>query len=143
TNVATSTAVSATFSEAIDTTTLVFTLTDNLGNPVAGAAPTYNAATRVATFTPSSALAQGVTNTASIRAADVAGNLMASATTWTFTTVPPDLTPPTVSGQTPASGATGVATTAAVTGTFSEAINQSTLAFTLTGPGGAVAGVVS
>ena len=38
-----------------------------------------------------------------------------------------DLTPPTVTGQSPASGATGVPTTTAVTATFSEAMNASTL----------------
>jgi hypothetical protein len=43
------------------------------------------------------------------------------------TSVGPDLTPPTVTGQIPAPGATGVATTAAVTATFSEALDNSTI----------------
>jgi hypothetical protein len=51
-----------------------------------------------------------------------------------------DLTPPTVSGRTPAPGATGVALAATVTATFSEPIDPETVAFSVTGPGGAVAG---
>jgi hypothetical protein len=43
------------------------------------------------------------------------------------TTVPPDTTPPTVSGQTPAGGATGVQTGATVQATFSEAMNATTI----------------
>ena len=39
----------------------------------------------------------------------------------------PDTTPPTVTSRTPANGATGIATTTAVTATFSEAMNASTL----------------
>jgi hypothetical protein len=51
-----------------------------------------------------------------------------------------DTTPPTVTSRTPASGATGVATTATVTATFSEAVQAGSVAMSLTGPGGAVPG---
>ena len=43
------------------------------------------------------------------------------------TTVPPDNTPPTVSGMSPASGATGVQTGTTVQATFSEAMNAATI----------------
>ena len=39
---------------------------------------------------------------------------------WTFTTVMVDTTPPTVTAQTPAPGATGVAASTTVTATFNE-----------------------
>jgi hypothetical protein len=46
-------------------------------------------------------------------------------------------TTPAVTSQTPASGATGVAVSAPITATFNEAVQQSAISFTLTGPGGA------
>ncbi len=51
--------------------------------------------------------------------------------------------PPSVTAETPAPNATGVATSTTLSAAFSEAINPSTLVFTLTGPSGAVAGSVS
>ncbi len=56
-----------------------------------------------------------------------AGNALASTLTWTFTTGTADTTPPTVTGQTPASGATGVAVGTTVTATFSEALDPTTV----------------
>src|SRR5262249_34402621 len=58
-------------------------------------------------------------------------------------TVPPpspvsvtvDTLPPTVSGQTPAAGATAVVTSTAVTASFSKPIQPATLSFVLTDPG--------
>ena len=56
----------------------------------------------------------------------------------------PDTTPPTVTAQTPAAGATGVATGTTVTATFSEPVQSATVAMTLTdGSGGAVSGGVN
>ncbi|WP_457974440.1 phytase [Arthrobacter sp. D1-17] len=73
--------------------------------------------------------------------------------TWTVDTTPPeaDTTAPTVTGTSPADGATGVAVSANVTGTFSEAMDTSTITsgmFTLrtgtvTGTGTAVSAAVS
>ena len=48
----------------------------------------------------------------------------------------PDTTKPTVTGRTPASGATAVSVGANVTATFSEPVQQSTLGLELRGPGG-------
>lgn len=60
-----------------------------------------------------------------------------------FTANSSDTTPPTVTAHSPASGATGVTTTATVTATFSEPVQPSSVVITLTGPGGAVAGTLS
>ena len=52
--------------------------------------------------------------------------------------------PPTVTGVTPGSGATGVAVSVAPTATFSQAVTPSTVSFTVKDSGGnAVAGTVS
>jgi hypothetical protein len=48
----------------------------------------------------------------------------------------PDTTPPTVTGQTPTAGATGVATASAVTATFSEPVQAGTISFVLKDPAG-------
>ncbi|MFI8824831.1 DUF4082 domain-containing protein [Streptomyces sp. NPDC053431] len=45
--------------------------------------------------------------------------------------------PPTVTGRTPAPGATGVAITAPLSATFNQSIDSGTLVFTVRGPGGA------
>ncbi|MFF2569932.1 DUF4082 domain-containing protein [Streptomyces sp. NPDC058084] len=45
--------------------------------------------------------------------------------------------PPTVTGRTPAAGATGVSITAPLSATFNQSIDSGTLVFTVTGPGGA------
>ena len=51
--------------------------------------------------------------------------------------------PPTVTAQTPASGATGVSTISSASATFSEPVQPGTITFTLTGPSGSVAGTLS
>ncbi|WP_083510347.1 phytase [Pseudarthrobacter sulfonivorans] len=69
---------------------------------------------------------------------DAAGNTDATAATHLWSVGPSDTTAPTVTGTSPAAGATGVAVTANVTGSFSEAMDASTVTsstFTLTGPG--------
>jgi hypothetical protein len=53
-----------------------------------------------------------------------------------FATSAADNTPPTVTARTPTPGATGVATSATVSATFSEPVQSSTITFGLTGPGG-------
>ena len=148
TGVSTATAVTAAFSETIDAATLTtstFALR-NPGNAVVPATLSYNADTSVATLTPSAALAASTTYTATIAGGspgvkDVAGNALASNFAWSFTTVVTDTTPPTIAGVTPANGATGVNRATAVTATFSEAINATTLTtstFALRNPANAV-----
>jgi hypothetical protein len=109
TNVAVSTAPTATFSRAMDATSLTtstFTLKDSLSNPVAGTV-SYNSGNTTATFTPSAPLAYSTTYTATIstgaKASD--GKPLAAAVSWSFTTgVAPDTTPPTAPGNLQATG---------------------------------------
>ena len=133
--VATNTVVTATFSEALNPATVTpstFVLRD-AGNTVVPAAVSYNAGTSTATLTPSSGLASSATYTATVVGGasgvrDAAGNALAVNSTWSFTTVAViDTTPPTVTSRVPAPGATGVATSTAVSATFSEALNATTV----------------
>lgn len=129
-NVSPSVVLAATFSEAMDPATInttTFTLRVTATSaPVAGAVA-YNPATTTATFTPSSPLAGGTTYTATITtgAKDAAGNALAANRIWTFITA--DNTPPAVAAVSPQNTATGVAITSAVTVTFSEPMNASTI----------------
>ena len=75
----------ADFSKPIDPTSLVMTMSGG-GSAVTGST-SYAAASRTATFTPSAPLTVGVSYTASVQAADLAGNLLAQPATWTFTIV--------------------------------------------------------
>lgn len=77
-DVAVNTVVSATFNEPIDEATIVFAL-----DSVSGIL-TY--ADTTATFTPDTNLDYSTTYSASIQASDLAGNPMAVAYTWSFTT---------------------------------------------------------
>jgi hypothetical protein len=87
--------VTATFSEAMDPSTIgssTFGLRDSSGNLVS-ATISYNSSPRVATLTPSAALANSTQYTATItggatdpRAKDLAGNALAANRTWSFTT---------------------------------------------------------
>jgi len=60
--------------------------------------------------------------------ADLAGNHLAEAVTSTFSVTVPDTTPPTVTGTTPADGAAEVALDAEVSLTFSESMDQASVA---------------
>jgi len=86
TGVAVNSAITATFSKAMDSSTInasTFTLSGGVTGTV-----TYDSATNTATFTPSSSLANSTTYTATITTGvkDSAGNAMASNYTWSFTT---------------------------------------------------------
>src|SRR5262245_18644822 len=139
TNVALNATVTATFSEAMTAST-INTSTIELrapGNVLVTATVTYDSATRTATLQPSVALIQTTTYTATVkggatdpRVKDLAGNALASNFTWSFTTATPDTTPPSVSSVSPTAGATGVASTTAVTATFSEAMDAATIGTT-------------
>jgi Ice-binding-like/Bacterial Ig-like domain len=145
-----STAVTATFSEAMNPATInttTFTLTGPGTTPVAGVV-TYAGST--ATFTPNSpglALATLYTATITTGAQDLNGDALASNKVWTFTTAAAACAPPTVISVAPPNGATGICQNTVVVATFSEAMNPATIntaTFTLTGPGvTAVGGTVS
>jgi alpha-tubulin suppressor-like RCC1 family protein len=117
----------------------------NVNFTVTGVAGTVTYSGTTATFTPSSNLNYSTPYTATITTGvrDTAGNYMASNYLWSFTTgVAPDTTPPTVSSTNPADSATGVAINTAITATFSENMDVSTITtatFTVSGVAGAVA----
>ncbi|MFD2091856.1 DUF4082 domain-containing protein [Blastococcus deserti] len=136
--------VTASFSEPVAAGSLQMGLTDPDGAVVAGTT-VLAADGRSATFTPASALATATRFTASVRAADLAGNVAAAPRTWSFTTASgPDTTAPSVEATSPGTGATGVAPAGRVTVTFTEPVTAAGLQFTLTGPDGtAVAGAAA
>jgi len=148
TNVAVNTTISATFSMAMNPTTVsatTFTVTGPGGTAVAGAV-TYSGTT--ATFTPTAVLAYSALYTATITtgATNLGGTSLLNGYVWTFTTITP---PPAVTAVVPVNTATGVPIGQTLTATFNEAMLCSTLAspattFRVTGPGTtAVAGTVS
>src|SRR5205823_6348953 len=122
-------------------TNATFTLT----GPSGAVAATISYAGTTATLTPNAPLANNTAYTASlsttVKASD--GVALASAVSWSFTTVN---SAPTVTANTPANSATGVAITAAPTATFPRAMDATTITsatFTLTPQGGsAVAATV-
>jgi YVTN family beta-propeller protein len=143
--------VTATFSEAMDATTIntgTVELRNSATNALVSGTVSYNASTRVVTFTPAAALAASTGYTATVRggstdprAKDMAGNALAANASWAFTTAAADTTAPTISARTPAAGASGVAVSSVVTLTFSEAMDASTVngsTFVLRTAGGAL-----
>jgi ABC-type oligopeptide transport system substrate-binding subunit len=99
-DVAINSAVNATFSEAMDPLTIstaTFTLEDSMGDGVTGTV-NYNATSKIATFTPSSDLANSSTYTATITigAQDLAGNALAVDEIWSFSTSATEVIPPPV-----------------------------------------------
>ena len=120
--------VSATFSEDVQPGTISFVL--KTGSTTVSTAVTYDVTTRTVTLDPNSNLASGTTYTATLSGAqDLSGNTMSSSS-WSFTTVPA-IAGPTVSAQSPASGATAVVVASNVTATFSEDVQPSTISFVL------------
>ena len=144
------TQVTAKFSEPM-TSASITTSTVQLTGPGTTAVPatvSYDTTSLTATLTPTSALALGTTYTATVTTgvADQAGNALAAPVTWSFTTVAPDTTKPTVVTKAPAANASDVAVTSPVTATFSEQMTASTItgtSFTLTSGSGSVAANVS
>ncbi|MDX2253577.1 MAG: Ig-like domain-containing protein [Nitrospira sp.] len=125
TNVATTSALTVTFSEPIDpssVTTETFSVRAGPNPPITGTL-SVNGAT--VTFTPSPGAPLDfntsftVTLTTGIR--DLARNTLQTNYIWTFTTgVAPDTTSPTVTTTTPVDGATNVPIAATIMGTFDE-----------------------
>jgi hypothetical protein len=147
TGVARSTAVTATFSRAIDPTTLTstsFALTGPSGTVAASVA--YNATTRTATLTPSAALAFSTSYTATLSTAirGTDGKPLASAVTWSFTTIDP--VRPQLVSTVPVDGATDIGSGVKPRATFSRSLDPTTVngtTFTLTGPSGPVVATVA
>lgn len=132
-NVAINTHVAATFSEALDPTTVAATNFTLSSGPAAGRITvagtlSYDASTFTLIFVPAASLTAYTSYTVQIGGMkDLSGNPMLT-TSWTFTTgVAADNTPPTVTAVVPASGATRVSVVAAVSVTFSESVDPTTL----------------
>jgi uncharacterized delta-60 repeat protein len=128
TEVSTTALVTATFSEAIDPSSVdatTFQVLDGALSPVAGA---VSAAGSTATFTPSTPLVRGALFTATLGPAirDLAGNPMAAPVAWSFRTVPP------AAGSLDPSFGTGGVTFTDVSGTNDVAVSV------LVQPGGRV-----
>ena len=127
-------AINATFSEAIDCTTLTtssFTLSTGL--PVSGDV-TCNGTT--VSFSPTAQLNNSTTYTANLSTGikDLAGNALATAYSWSFTTVAQpgaDTTPPSVFTTQPADQSTGALLDGTITVTFSEAVDCDYLSFSV------------
>ena len=130
TGVAIASRVTATLSEQVQAGMISFVLKN--GSTTVAASVSYNPANQTATLTPSASLAYATTYTATLSGAqDLSGNAM-STVSWSFTTTSaPDTTAPTVTAQSPAPSATGVAIASPVTVTFSEEIQASTISFVL------------
>jgi hypothetical protein len=132
TSVSPATTVTVTFSEAMTAATIT-TSTVALRNPannLIAATVSYNASTHMATLTPSAALSEVTTYTATVTGGasgvkDVAGNPLTANAVWSFTTA--DSTAPTITARIPANGATGVSPSTTVTVTFSEAMTAATI----------------
>jgi uncharacterized protein YjiK/methionine-rich copper-binding protein CopC len=96
TGVSTAASITATFSEAIDQTTLnasTFTLTSAGGGSVAGTV-SYDSASKTASFAPGAALSTNTNYAATVKGGasgvkDLAGNPLAADVTWAFTTAGP------------------------------------------------------
>lgn len=134
----------ATFSEAMDSTTITettFTVTGPQGTPSVSGEVKYAAAGTSATFKPRAVLAINTVYTATITtgAKDLAGNALASSKVWTFKTdATQDLAAPAIASQNPTVAATAVPINRGTIVTFSKAMDPSTInasTFTLTGPG--------
>jgi hypothetical protein len=144
TGVALNTAVVVGFSEMLDPVTVTtghVYLTSSAGTVAAAVASAADSQT--VTLKPAANLAGSTVYTVHvIGIADPAGNAI-SGTTWTFTTGPtPDTTPPTVTAISPTQAASGVTVATTVVLTFSEMIDQTTLAagFSLARAAGTIAG---
>jgi hypothetical protein len=130
TGVAPNQAISVTFSEVMDPSTITgatFTIQGGT-TPVTGGACYY--AGRTAMFVPGPSLAPNTTFTATITtgAQDLAGNALANNFVWHFTTGgAPNNGPPTVVSVSPADAGTGVSLQPPLAVTFSEPMRAGTL----------------
>ena len=138
--------ITATFSQAINSTTVTqttFTLMGPGETPVVGMV-TYSTIGTTATFTPSIELIPNTTYTAAITTGvtDLSGKALASNFGWTFTTGDTtDTVVPTVSSTNPIDGAPAEGIDASINASFDKAMDPSTLnpiTFTVTGPGATV-----
>lgn len=144
--------VLATFGEDMDGASItapgVFTVTGPLATPVEGTV-TYDAPSRTAIFSPTGYFSGSTTYRVMIStgARTLAGVSQATPFVWTFSTaLTLDTTAPLVSLTAPAGGDTAVAINRTIVAAFNEAMDPLTVTsanLSVTGPSGAVAGVVT
>ena len=139
--IATNRKITATFSKAMAPATISetsFTLAASGAVATTTGTVVYDAASRTATFTPTSLATPTIpapltastvyTATISTAVTDAAGHAMAAAKTWSFTTgAGTDSTPPTVLSTVPLDAASGVALNTTVAAAFSEAMDPATI----------------
>lgn len=140
-----------TFSEPMDQTTIntsTFNIRITSSGQILAGTVTYNTTTRVAEFVPSSPLpnSTNLTVTVTAGAKDLAGNALSPVFIASWTTRDED--GPTVILSSPTNGAAGVAPGSAITITFSESVQASTVNATnislkLTSSGAVVAGTLA
>jgi len=142
--------IAATFSKAMDPTTITAATFTLVGTTNIAGTVSYNAANNVATFAPTGNLTASTTYTATITATakDLSGTSLASPFVWTFTTgATADTTAPTVISTNPPGGVGGVPLNQKIAATFSKVMDAATISgttFTVTlGTTTAVAGTVS
>lgn len=130
TGVALNPSITVTFSEAMDTSSITastFKLTTSTGTAIGG---TITTTSTTATFTPTTNLNANTSYTGTVTngITDLGGKALNATYTWSFTTgTEVDTSVPSVSSTSPADDATRIAINSAVTATFSEAVNASTV----------------
>ncbi len=143
--------LTATFSEAMDPTTITsanFKVTGPGATAVNGTV-SYNSAANQAIFAPNAVLALNTTYTATITGVkDLFGNILVAPYTWSFATGTNPCAPaPPPFSVTPANGAAGVCPNTVITATYAQAMNPTTinaLTYLVNVTGGAtVAGTVT
>ena len=138
--------ITAAFIEEMDATTITTdTFTVNDGSSYIRGTVSYSDTT--ATFTPSGNLPSYTTITARIttEVRDLVGNALASDYAWSFTTTG-DFTVPTIRSTSPVNGAAGVDIGSAITATFSEEMDASSITadtFTVNDGSSNISGTVS
>lgn len=148
TGVSTNTRITAGFSEPMDPSTMVaanFSVACPAATPIVGTVA-YAVNSNAITFNPGSNLPINTVCVATVStgARDVAGNPMASAYQWMFTTGGGvDITAPTLASTDPTNGATGVPLDKKVSATFSEPMDPLTVTMTLNQGATSIPGTVS
>ncbi len=145
--------ISAAFSEPMSSATITalgtFTVTGPGATPVTALTITYDAASRIALFTPSSNLLNNTTYTGTITVAakNVASTALANNFVWTFTTsAAADASAPLLLITAPTDGAINVPINQIITATFNEPMDPLTItptSYTVTGPTGPILGDVT
>jgi hypothetical protein len=135
--------ISVTFSEDMNSLTLIpanFTVTGPGTTPVSGTVTYHD---RIAVFAPNRNFAPSTPYTATVTTGvrDLAGNALPGNATWNFTTdANADVAAPVIASIGPVDGATGVAIGTTISASFNEPMDPATITtanFRVTGPGGA------